>query len=423
MIRAGTAVIDITPPAGLFMSGFAARTEPATGAHDPLTVRALAIDDTAIVVADVLGLDEAMSQRIRERCVLPAGRVIVAALHTHGGPATLPRFVAVPDSSYMQRLEDAGVAAIDRAVAAQQPATLSVGMGADPGVAKNRRHDGGPVDPALPVLRVRDAAGRIVAVLTSYACHPVTLSADNRLWTADYPHYFRTAIETAYPGATALFLTGCAGDANMGHSAYASQTLAVSDERTFATAEKLGGRIAAAAIAAPETPLGNRIQATDCMVELGFERRETQPLAELAAEWRAAAVAEPGRRALLEQWVAWADKWAPVQELGTWAGRVTVFDWGGVPLVGLPGEIFAETALSLRAALHPTPALVFSYAESEPGYFPPRGEYRSGGYEVDEAHRYIGMPASFAPGSAEALAEAALRLLGQAGFGPARRGE
>ena len=34
MIEAGVAVVDITPPAGLVMAGFGARTEPATGAHD-----------------------------------------------------------------------------------------------------------------------------------------------------------------------------------------------------------------------------------------------------------------------------------------------------------------------------------------------------------------------------------------------------
>ena len=54
-VMAGAAVIDITPSPGLLMCGYAARTEPATGTHDPLTARALVIDDTALVVADVLG--------------------------------------------------------------------------------------------------------------------------------------------------------------------------------------------------------------------------------------------------------------------------------------------------------------------------------------------------------------------------------
>jgi neutral ceramidase len=32
---------------------------------------------------------------------------------------------------------------------------------------------------------------------------------------------------------------------------------------------------------------------------------------------------------------------------------------------------------------------------------------------VDEAHRYYGLPATFAPGGAEALAEAAIALTGK----------
>jgi len=412
MIKAGVSLVDITPPAGLKMSGFAARTEPATGAHDALTVRALAVEDTAILVADVLGFDEAMSERVRQRCTLPANRVILAALHNHGGPCVLPRIAGGIDPTYMQRLEDACVEAIDRAVASQQRATLSIGMGPDPDVARNRRHAGGIVDPALPVLRVRNEAGAVIAVLTSYACHPVVLSADNLLWTADYPHYVRTTIEQAYPGAMAIFLTGCTGDANTGHSAYASQTLSHSADRTFAIAEKLGQKIGNAAIAAPELPVGEDIAATDCWVELGFERRESRPLPELAAAWRAEAAAHPKKRLLLEHWNRWAEKWAAIETLGgSWTGRVSVLDWGGIPLVGLPGEIFAQTGLSVRAALKQAPAFVFSYADSLPGYIPPVDEFQYGGYEVEEAHRYIGMPATFAPGSAEALAQAAISLL------------
>jgi neutral ceramidase len=257
----------------------------------------------------------------------------------------------------------------------------------------------------------------VMAVLAAYACHPVVLSADNLLWTADYPHYVRATLEAAHPGAMAMFLTGCAGDANTGHSAYASQTLGHSAERTFATAERLGCRIGEAALAAPEQPMGDTIDATDCTVELGFQRRESRPLPDLAAEWRDEAARDPARRVLLEHWVRWAEKWDGATDAPTsWAGRVSVLNWGGVPLVALPGEIFAETGLSVRAALRDARAFVFAYADALPGYIPPRSEFQFGGYEVEEAHRYIGMPATFAPGSAEALAAAAIDLLGNSRF-------
>jgi hypothetical protein len=410
-LRAGIAVIDITPPPGLLLAGFAARTEPATGVHDPLTVRAVVVGDTAIVVADVIGIHEAMSARIRERCPLPAANVVVAATHTHGAPVSMQgRLSAEADPAFLQSLEDACVAALAQAAATAVPVQISVGPGADPDVARNRRHADGPLDRSLPVLRIRDGAGKLIAVIVSYACHPTVLGADNRLMTADFPHYVRATIEAAYPGAVAVFLNGCTGDVNIGHTAQASVTLNANSTRTFENAERLGRRIAEAALAAPETPLGATATAAEQWVELALERRE-HDLPALAAAWAdEARTAEPVRATVLQHWTNWARRHAGYPP-GNWVGRVSVLDWGGLPIVALPGEIFAETGLALRAACAGLPALVLSYADGTPGYIPPSSEYGFGGYEVDEAHRFIDMPGAFAAGSAERLAMAAKALL------------
>jgi hypothetical protein len=89
---------------------------------------------------------------------------------------------------------------------------------------------------------------------------------------------------------------------------------------------------------------------------------------------------------------------------------VAAFGWSGLPLLFLPGEVFAGTALAIRAQLpaSPTPFVV-SLANGNPGYIPARADYPAGGYEVTEAHRYYGLPAAFAPGGAELLAAAVLR--------------
>ena len=411
MIAVGVAVVDITPPPGLALSGFGARSEPATGAHDPLTARALVVGDTALLIADVIGLDADMSARIRARSVLPAGHIVVAALHTHGGPVSMPgRLGAGADARYLARLEDGCVAALDRAAAARRPASLAIGLGADPDVARNRRHPGGPVDRALPVLRVRDADGAMMAVLTGYACHPVVLGADNRLWTADYPNVVRKALEAAHPGATALFLTGCAGDGNTGHAAGASMSLAGDAERSFAAAERIGTRVARAALAAEARALGDWARAGEARVALTFGPVDADERAARAALWRAErADAEPARRALLDIWIGWAEQPVHADPVRLDA-RVAALDWGGMPVVALPGEIFARTALEVRAHLGDPPAFVAGYAEDNPGYLPPAAEYPHGGYEVEEAHRYYGAPAAFAPGSAEVLADAAVTL-------------
>ena len=89
----GAAVIDITPPPGLAMSVYGVRTAAATGAHDPLTVRAVAVDDTAIVCADVIGLHEASSARIRSRCTISSrtgGAAVAVSAATTGRGSSAP---------------------------------------------------------------------------------------------------------------------------------------------------------------------------------------------------------------------------------------------------------------------------------------------------------------------------------------------
>lgn len=412
MTRAGFAVRDITPPAGLAMAGFVARVEHALGAHDALTVRAIAVDNTAIVVADVIGIDQAMSARIRARCVLPDEHVVVAASHTHGGPVSMQgRLWAQASPDFLKWLEDACVAAIDHAVETQVEAQLSFGLGDDPEVAKNRRHPLGITDNALPVLRVRDSFGRLIGVFVSYACHPVVLGADNRHWTADYPHFVRDEIETAHPGVVAIFATGCTGDANTGHAAHASITRGANPNRTFQAAERIGRNIGRAALAAPERVLNGVVEVDNRLCTLVLERREAQPLAVLEAKWRQETLfADPVQSVLLECWADWASGVAGT-ELEPLSTRVTALNWCGVPILALPGEIFASTGVLLRGHWPKGEAFILGFADDNPGYIPPSEEYAFGGYEVDEAHRYYGMPAGFKRGSAETLASAGIELL------------
>lgn len=412
MINAGVAVVDITPPPGLLQAGFAMRTEPAIGVHDPLTVRAIVVGNSAMVAVDVVGLNEDLTARVRARVPLPDANVCIAATHTHGAPESTPgRLSQNCDPAFVQSIEDGCVAAITRALQTARPATIAFGFGADPDVARNRRHDDGPVDRTLPVLRFRDEAGAVFAVMVAYACHPVVLAADNRLMTSDYPHYVRQALEEACPGAVAVFFTGCAGDANNGHSAHASWTLAADAARSFATAERLGRRIGEAALQAPEVPIGGGVAAMAAEVTMNLVRLEREPMPVLADGWRRELLEAPAERAtILRAWIAWAERFSN-QAPGQWTGRVSVFDWGGVLVIGLPGEIFAETALMIRQVCGDRPAFVIAYAHATPGYIPPASEFVHGGYEVAEAHRFIGMPGTFAPGSAEALAGAAQALV------------
>lgn len=218
-------------------------------------------------------------------------------------------------------------------------------------------------------------------------------------------------LEEDDPGAIALFLLGAAGDANSGHSAQASISLAANPKRSFAEAERIGRHIAACAIEAALRDAGDGASVRNELVPLGFSRRETGPPEALAANWKAdLKSAEPAQAALLAEWVFWAETIAP-RSPEPWTARISVLQWGAFRVTGLPGEIFAETAHAVRALSNPAqPSFVLGYADGNPGYIPPEAEFPHGGYEVDEAHRYYGFPATFAPDSVPRLLSAVARL-------------
>ena len=415
-VPVGVAVRDITPPPGLPMAGFVARPGPATGTHDPLTVRALAVGGTALAVVDVVALSPETSRRIRVRAKLPDGNIVLTCLHNHGGPVSTPEGLGDgADPVWLAAMEEACVAALDEAVASQRPATLALAEAPDPGVARNRRHPDRPAGTSLQVVAAMADDGAPIAHLVTYGCHPVVLGADNRLWTADYPGVLRRHLEERHPGTVAIFATGCCGDLNTGHTAHGSITTAANPLRTFAEAERIGRLLADTAAGTRPAPLGDLrvVAARDAVVDMPLARNEPTSPAVLAAAWEAERpTAAPGRAALLESWIAWA-KGLALQPAGSMPARVAVLRWGPLTIATLPGEIFSQTGADLRRTIEMEtggPAIVLAYADECRGYVPPVSEYPHGGYEVAEAHRYYGARAAYAPGGAERLADAALQL-------------
>ncbi len=387
------------------MSGFAARTHGAMAAHDRLSVRAIVLDDTALLVCDVIGLHEDMSVKIRQRACLPEDNIVVAALHTHGAPASMKGRLGEPCSiPFLESLEQACIDAIDLALANVRPCTLVTGYGVPPGIARNRRDTHGIVDDQLPTLQLLDLTGKPFAMLVSYACHPVVLGADNLQYTADYPHYVRQHIEEQLPGCVAVFALGAAGDINSGHSAQASISLTAQPDRTFEQAERIGMHIAECALKAELQDAGSSSCIINSTTALDFIRRESASNTQLLEQWQdQLRNADPARASLLRHWIHWAEQ-DPSVPPTPWPARISLVYWGRIQLIALPGEQFAVVAVQLRSLLQELTGrsevtFVLPYAEGNPGYICPDDAFASGGYEPDEAHRYYGLPASFAPGS------------------------
>lgn len=443
-LHLGVAATKVTPAVGGDLSGFIARDNPMAGVHDDLFARAMAwaedaagANAAALLTLDLVDLDRRQVARIRDRVATLTGlagdRVGVACTHTHGGPPTLTDgWLGRCDAAYLDNLCEAAAATVAAAVGALEPVVLGWARGAEPTVGQNRRVPGGVTDPDVPVLRFQRPDGSVKALLASYACHPVTLGPNNLLATADYPGYVRRTIEAAYPGATALFATGCCGQVNNGHTARDVEPGRGGRWRTFGEAERIGRAIAGAALQAAEqaarvdaalpvaaTPIQPvRVRAASRTVSLPLlPTVSPAELEDLVARWeeerRSIATRErrSGELERIDVFLAWANALRAGRLPEAVAAEVMAIALGDVSLVLLPGEMFVEFGLAIKERAAPRPVLSLAYANGCPGYIPHRSAYPKGGYEIDEAHRYYGNPACFAPEAGEALVEAAVALL------------
>src|SRR5882724_11269175 len=174
--KAGAARVDITPPVGYPMWGYAARHDaPSQGVLDPLQARALVLEAAGVKLA-VVSLDlgraptrtsmASLRQRLRKAGI---DHVMLVASHTHHGPilelATWPD----PKAPYTQQLETKLADLIVEADRQSRPARWGA-AGREVPYNRNRqsKRPDAPVDRTLTVLRVDDLDGKPIAHLVNF---------------------------------------------------------------------------------------------------------------------------------------------------------------------------------------------------------------------------------------------------------------
>lgn len=437
-LRAGAAVQEIPVPRGAFLVGYPHVERFSEGGHDPLQVRALALEDghcrLAVVSVDVLFLTAGFTARCRQRLAespgLDAASVLLAATHTHSGPVT-NRMVAwerdpvvpPPDSGFLRQLEDRVVEAVRQAWRGLRPVEAASGFTRLEGLGGNRLDPSGPSDPEAPCLWLRDAeTRRPVALLLSIAMHPTVMHEDSRQASADFPGVLRRELEQTFPGLTVVSCMGAAGNQSPRH---------VLSGNTFEEMARLG-RLAATALTQAWRELPDAAFSAVCPLEAKQTRvdmpprrqpetdqaRETlrqardryQTLRDRGAsapEIRTAECAVFGA----EEGVALAEAQAEGR-LDDWirdhrVAEVQVLRTGDLYWVAWPAEVFVEFALDLRRrAGGPVGVITLANGESQ-GYLVTPEEEARGGYEAQFS--------LFLPAAADMLVEASLSLLPDAG--------
>ena len=396
--RAGLATVDITPPLGVWMGGYAARKEPARGIAQPLHAKAAALADSGgrravLVTLDVLGLTEPAVDRIasavRRQYGLPRERLLLCSSHTHSGPIIRDQLAVAYDLTPSQwddvraatrRIEGQVVDVIGRALGGMQPARLRWAQGTA-GFAANRRTaitPDGPVDHAVPVLAIERRDGSLAGLLFGYACHNTTLPASFVSYHGDYAGVAKAELERRHAGTTALFIQGCGADANptprgtLELAERHGRELADAVDRALAGASEIAGplRTAFTTVSLDYAPApdaeGWRRKLTDPNV---YVQRHAQMMLDVIARDGRTVAAEP----------------APLH----------VLRLGPLSLAALSGEVVVDYALAIKRK-HGSGTWVAGYTDSVFGYVPSLRVLREGGYEGGDAMLYFGRPGPFA---------------------------
>jgi hypothetical protein len=414
--KAGVARVDTTPTAPVRMAGYASRTSPSRGVAHPLVAKALALSDArdtkvVIVTCDIIAFRRPFTRRVADRVQakhgLPRENLVLFASHNHAGPAPAeppdrntsgrpPREGLENNVAYTRTLEDKLVDLIGEALGKMEPVSLSYGIGRAH-FALNRReptprgirlgkNPAGPVDESVPILRVRKADGQPLAIVFGYACHNTTLRPDMMKIAADFAGYAQDRIEADFPGAVAMFITGCAGDADPHPFG------------TLAMAKDHGEELAQAVKFVLDHPawltdLAGQLRTafTETTIRFGgptdrasYEKLRDDP--------------NQGRRRHAQRMIEAIDQGRPIRaEYPYYA--VQAFALGDrLTLLALSGEVVVDYANRLQRELggEGKALWVAAYANDVVGYIPSVRVLKEGGYEAGEAFYGSTWPAPLA---------------------------
>lgn len=419
-LRAGAAVVDITPALGVANGGVIARGGAATHIHDELHARCLVLDDgatrLAIAICDMRMLGGEVVARAKslagEATGLAPENILIAATHTHAAPAMVGIHPEPRDRAYAEFVARRIADGITRAGHHLAPAKVGWGFGSAPQHVHNRRwfmkpmaiaanpfggrsdevkmnpprgtdllKPAGPVDPQVSVLDVRHTDGRPLALLANYGLHYVGGYQAGHV-SADYFGLFADRVQgllgadRQHPPFVAMMSNGTSGDVSNNDFRAKPERLPawvkmqrVANDLAGKVAKVVGniGHHATAPLAVAATEL-----------QLGVRRPDDARLA-----WARRTLANDTDPKRLTRPEIYAQE---ALALAKFPARVPVvlqaFRIGDLRIITVPCEMFAETGLALKQEAGLGPLFIIELANGYRGYLPTPRQHEWGGYET-----------------------------------------
>src|SRR5262245_48626732 len=423
--KVGLAQVKITPERPVLMSGYAARTRPFEKVVADLYVKAVVLEDSkgqrgVVVTSDLLGFSAAVAEPICERIGKKTGlkreHILLTASHNHAGPQLslkVPAGKAAAGEAfrtveYTKQLQDRVVEVVVQASKDLKPARLSVSSGVVHFVMNRREftprgiilgvNPRGLADRSVPVLRIDGTDGQPLAILFGAAAHNTTLGPDNLQISGDYAGFAQAYVQEKYPRVPAMFMLGCAGDANP----YPRGTMELARKHGLALGEEvcrvLGGKLRPV-----RGPLRIAFTRANLPLQTSLSQEELKKLAAQKGNARAGVAA--ALLALLNKGEELPKHYTCPQ---------TVWQFGDdLTLVGLSGEVVVDYVSLLEKALGPNQLWIAGYCNDVFGYLPSARVLREGGYETRGL--YSGGAGFFAASAEEVVVRTVRDLAKQAG--------
>ncbi|OGV39548.1 MAG: hypothetical protein A2X48_13000 [Lentisphaerae bacterium GWF2_49_21] len=391
----GFAEIDITPPKGVDLAGYAAPERKATGVHDPLKAVAVVFDDrkqkSIICSVDTCVMNPILVKAVRQRVAFQTAvreeRVMILATHTHSGP--ILGGDSLINQQWLKIVEDRLVQVIVEADCMREPAEIGIASAYVGKVGKNRRNPKhGPADNQVNTVLCRGTrSGQFLGMIVNFSCHPTVLAMDNMRITADYPGEIRKYLSQHFPEkGPVLFINGACGDVNPG--GYSPEDSALGKEirnRTFEWSKKIGQLVGDNIIKSIEkiklfNPEG--IQSSEKNIEVPMKKMPLPAEAEIALR--------EAERLLEKEKIIPSGKDLDQLKLNciyasiklNYARKAQAFPGGKAPIavqvisfqnlafIGFPGEIFCSIGNIIKEHSPFENTVIAAYANDYKGYFP-----------------------------------------------------
>lgn len=415
----GIAKVDITPEMGISMAGTISQNTPVKEIHDPLFVRAIAINDgtrtLAIAIVDNTMISDKIHDKAKEliekNTSIPPSHVIIAATHSHSTPRAVVGLVKAQNYiDYLDSLSVKIAEAVTEAYKSVVPAKLGWDSFDAPEHVHNRRwfveeasqfpapfggnkevvrmnpgfknlaKPAGPVDPEFFLFSVqRKEDSSPLALLANYGLHYVG-GTEAGVVSADYFGAFSETIgkkldaDDAFLG---ILSNGTSGDVNnidfskprIKKAAYVKINEVAEDlaTRSVPTIKKIiyHSDIKLDAI---ESTLTLKVRKPDA-IRMKWIKENLAPSNTKIRLTRPQVYAKEGLA---------LSKYPDEVDV-----RIIVFRLGDLAIVALPNEVFAETGLAIKKE-SPFPGNTFTIelANGYHGYLPSAEQHRWGGYET-----------------------------------------